>query len=393
MNYKPRIALIVSHPIQHFCPQYVSFAENQNITFKVFFASALGYKKYIDPNFKREIVWGNLNLDKFAHVFLNGEEVIQSNNKIDAPSLEQELELYAPDVIIVYGYFQKLQRKAYNWAKKKKVQIAYISDSERRQKRNRLKEFFKYYFIHYYFSKINFFLSVGDANEDFYKYYGVNKERILRMHFPIDIITYSKAWNEKDTLRQNIRLQYGIQEHEIVLCVVGKLVAWKNQDHIIEAVQLLESEGINTHLFVIGSGGMLESWKKKAENLSTNKVYFTGFVNIEDLPSYYAASDMYIHPASIEPHSIAISEAIYMGCPILISDQCGSYGQSDDVQPNKNGFVFKFGNIPDMVRHIKNLINDIELRKSFSGYSHQIAIQFQERAHFETIKKISSLIV
>lgn len=98
---KPRIALIVSHPIQHFCPQYVSFAENQNIAFKVFFASALGYKKYIDPNFKREIIWGNLNLDRFDHLFLNGEEVIQSDGKIDATSLEQELEFYAPDIIIV----------------------------------------------------------------------------------------------------------------------------------------------------------------------------------------------------------------------------------------------------------------------------------------------------
>lgn len=284
-----------------------------------------------------------------------------------------------------------MQRRAYNWANKKKIQIAYISDSERRQKRNSLKEFFKYYFIRYYFSKINFFLSVGDANEDFYKHYGVNKERIIRMHFPIDIIAYSKAWNEKDTLRQKIRLQYGIQEDEIVLCVVGKLVSWKNQDHIVEAMQLLESEGIKTHLFVIGSGTMLEAWQKKAENLSRSKVYFTGFVNIEDLPCYYAASDMYIHPASIEPHSIAISEAIYMGCPILISNKCGSYGQSDDVQPNKNGFVFKFGDISEMVRHIKILIDDIELRKSFSRYSHQIAIQFQECAHFEIIKKISSL--
>ena len=63
MNRIIRVALIVSHPIQHFCPQYVSFAKNKDVVFKVFFGSALGLKKYYDPNFKKEISWANLKLD------------------------------------------------------------------------------------------------------------------------------------------------------------------------------------------------------------------------------------------------------------------------------------------------------------------------------------------
>src|ERR1017187_5570812 len=89
MFNKTRIGIVVSHPIQHFCPQYVSFAENKNITLKVFFGSALGYRKYVDLNFKKEIAWGNLNLDKFDHVFLNGEEVIQADKNLDAKNLEK----------------------------------------------------------------------------------------------------------------------------------------------------------------------------------------------------------------------------------------------------------------------------------------------------------------
>ena len=65
MQPELRVAIVVSHPIQHFCPQYVSFAKNKNIELKVFFASALGYKKYADANFKKEISWGNLQLEKF----------------------------------------------------------------------------------------------------------------------------------------------------------------------------------------------------------------------------------------------------------------------------------------------------------------------------------------
>ena len=35
------------------------------VELKVFFASALGFKSYVDINFKKEISWSNLNLDKF----------------------------------------------------------------------------------------------------------------------------------------------------------------------------------------------------------------------------------------------------------------------------------------------------------------------------------------
>jgi len=118
MEDKLKIAIVVSHPIQHFCPQYVSFAENKNVTLKVFFGSALGHKKYIDKNFKEEIAWGNLDLHKFDHIFLNGEAVLQADKNLDANSLEKELNEYHPGLLIGYGYFQKLQRRARRWALK-----------------------------------------------------------------------------------------------------------------------------------------------------------------------------------------------------------------------------------------------------------------------------------
>ena len=381
MERKPKIALVVSHPIQHFCPQYVSFAKNPQVEFKVFFGSALGYKKYTDKNFGKEISWGNLNLDQFDHVFLNGEHAIASDKNLDAPSLGSNLEAYKPDLVIIYGYFQKMQRRAHRWAIQNNIKLAYISDSELRHQRNKLKELVKYFFIRNYFKKISYFLSVGNANEDFYSHYGVKQEQFIRMHFPIDIIQYEKSYAEKDLLRKKIRTQYGIADHETVLTVVGKLTPWKNQDHIIDAMQLLEAAGIYTNLFVLGSGQMMEAWQQKAMVLNKSRVFFPGFVNIEELPSYYAATDIYVHPASMEPHSIAVSEAIYMGCPVIISDRCGSYGDWDDVQEGKNGYTFAFGNIAELAQKIRSLTEDISARNNFADHSHMIAVGFQETAH------------
>ena len=383
-----KLAIVVSHPIQHFCPQYVSFARRRDIQLRVFFASALGLKAYEDPNFQQVISWGNLRLNEFDHVFLNGESILPADKNLDAPTLDTALTTYDPDLLIMYGYFQKFQRRAHRWGRDNKKKLAYISDSERRQRRSGIRELVKYPFLRWYFSHIHYFLTVGDANESFYMHYGIPRRKFIRMHFPIDVHTYGELANRKPELRKKIRDQYQIADHEPLTIVVGKLVPWKNQDDIIAAMQLLESQRVFLNLFIIGSGEMMEAWKQKAGKLSKSRVHFTGFVNIDDLPAYYAACDFYTHPASVEPHSIAVSEAIFMGCPVIISDRCGSYGGSDDVQEGVNGFVYKFGDIAALAAAIKILSEDQQRRKEMSDHSVKISRLFQERSHNTVIDSL-----
>lgn len=383
-----RIALAVSHPVQHFCPQYESFAQIPGIEFKVFFASKLGYKAYYDPNFKKEVSWGNIRLENFNHVFVNGDEVLPAKPELDSQNLEKELALFNPDIVITYGYFQKYQRRACKWANKNNKIVAYISDSEHRQYRNKWKEWIKYPYLRWYFSKIDYFLTVGNANEEFYRSYAVKDNQFIRMHFPIDIKAYENAWAKRDELRNKIHERYNIPSSSYVACVVGKLVSWKNQDHIIDAMLQLEKKGKTMYLFIIGSGEMQEQWQQKAKQLTKSGVFFTGFVNIEELPAYYAASTVYIHPASVEPHSIAISEAIYMGCPVIVSDRSGSYGDDDDVQVNKNGLVYSFGDINQLSGTIEKTMTDKKQMNEWSGFSHAISIGFQKRSHREVLEEL-----
>jgi glycosyltransferase involved in cell wall biosynthesis len=383
---KARIAIVVSHPIQHFCPQYVSFSKMEGFEVKLFFASMLGYRKYVDKNFGQEIVWNNLRIEEFDHVFLNGEQILLSSKEIDAPTLNEELDKFKPDALISYGFFQKVQRRGHKWANKNNVPIAYINDSENRQHRPLIKRFVKFFYLRWYFTRINYFFTVGNANEDYYRHYGVPEKKFIRMHYPIDVDVYKEAFNNKDEIRNTIREKYNVPKDDFVMCVVGKLVPWKNQDHLIDLLLNLEKKGKKAHVFILGSGTMLDAWKDKAAKLLTeNKAHFTGFIDPLNLPEFYAASDLYVHPASIEPHSLAISEAIYMGCPLVISDKCGSYGEDDDLQEGKNGYVYQFGNIEQLTEKVSKLMDDKVLRKLFSEYSRQISIKFQARAHKECI--------
>lgn len=381
---KPRISLVVSHPIQHFCPQYVSLAKSNDWEFCVFFASTMGVDAYEDKQFHATVQWNNLRLSEFPHTFLN-KEPLPSGRTLDAVSLDAELTKYSPDVVIIYGYSQKLQHRARRWAINNNRLIYYISDSESHHSESKLRLVVKGVYLRRYFKHISRVLSVGNANEFYYTKYGVPTIKITRMNFPIDIDCYEAAYEKRDNLRAKIRSDLGYDEQSFVVSVVGKLVAWKRQRDVIAAISRLKGD-VSIKLIILGGGPDEDSLRAYASRVAKNEVHFAGFVTPTDLPAYYAASDLYIHPSSYEPHSLAISEAIFMGLPVLVSDSCGSYGPEDDVQPGRNGYVYPMGDIDEMVRQISILVNNPGKRSDFSHESHCIAFDRQVRAHGTFLK-------
>jgi glycosyltransferase involved in cell wall biosynthesis len=375
-----KIAIFISHPIQHFCPQFAGFSKLPWCSIKVFFASALGLKSYVDPSFGKEISWGNLGLDEFDHVFLNGDQVLRSTTSIDAVTVSSELDLYQPDVIITYGYFHKFCIRARNWAAAKNIPVALISDSENRRSRSLVKKLGKKVVLSSKFKKIQYFLSVGDANEEYYAGYGVDLNKIIRQPFPIDIVNYEKAFQNKELLARQKRKELGISEEAVVCSVVGKIKSFKRQQDIVRALQLLQAK-TQVVLLVVGTGPDEEVVRNLSASLKNHQVIFTGFVYPEQLPEYYAVTDVYIHPSEMDAHSLAISEAVYMGCPVLLSDKCGSYGPTDDVQPGANGFVFPVGNTAALANLLSVLIQHPELRNEFSAKSRNIGVENQKLAH------------
>ena len=270
MNIK--IAVIISHPIQHFCPMYASWANLVGIDLKVFFCSNLGAVKYIDQNFKKEVQWSNLYLNEFNHEFLNGELTLQPTSDLDAKNLNSKLDEFVPNLLVHYGYFHKIAKRARTWAIANKVKIAYISDAEHRQKRPLWKELLKIPYLYNFFRKEDYFFSVGDANENYYKFYGVPKKKIKRMRFSIDTRSYDDAFKQKEILKNNFRIKQNILSNEIVISVVGKLVEWKSQDHLINMLLELEKNHPTKrfHLLIAGSGPMENEWKTIAKKLKYN---------------------------------------------------------------------------------------------------------------------------
>ena len=381
-----RLAVVVSHPIQHFCPQYNSWSKSNACTLRVVFGSDLGLKPFVDPGFGKQIKWDALKLD-FDHVFL--QKLEESTDRANS-RLSTELEQFRPDVVLQYGYMESIAKESLKWAKANQVKAIGFSDAENHSFRPRWKRILKYLPIKKYLSQLDLILTTGDANEAYYRGYGATDRQFLRCPYPIDRAFLDQVWQSKTEHRRRVREKYKIPESALVLTCVGKLLGKKRQADLVACVSKLEKELPSVTAFLVGSGPDRAHLEDQAKSLKSGRVIFTDFVQPEVMFEILCASDIYVHASSLEPHSVAVSEAVYLGCPVVISDKCGSYGPTDDVQIGMNGFVYPCGDIDLLAEKVRRIADCPNLRQRFSDHSRQHGLRAQHLSHFSALEGMAA---
>jgi glycosyltransferase involved in cell wall biosynthesis len=374
-HMKMRVAIVISHPIQHFCPLFAEWAQASHWQLHVFFGSTAGLRPYRDKDFGKTVSWGDLKLDQVPHSFLNGDLPVPIDGNLDAKSLNQQLTAYEPDAVLSYGYAQRLQRRAQRWAATNRCRLLMFSDSELRHYRPAWTKIAKRLTLPHLLKAVDWFVTTGNANEEYYRHYGVSPSQFVRGSYPIAWRDYQSAYANRAKLRQQARERLGIAQDIFLVSTVGKLVEWKRQVDIIRAVAMLRSP--RAVAMIVGSGERLASLQEEASKLGERTAVFLDFVAPERLPELYAASDVYVHASSKEPHSVAVSEAIFMGLPVIVSDRCGSYGTDDDVRPGVNGFVYPCGKAAILADYLMRLFRDEDLRLEMGDASHRIGSEQQ----------------
>jgi glycosyltransferase involved in cell wall biosynthesis len=386
-NMPPRLAIVLSHPIQHFCPLYASWANCPDWEVRVFFGSKAGLHPYVDRSFGKTVHWDGLETEEFPHEFVNGEDASPVTSSTDSPALNDALRAFSPHALLTYGYSQRLQRRAQAWAVESGVPVVYFSDSELRRHQIWWKRAGKALVLPAKFRQFSCFLVTGNANEQYYLKYGVPAWKMLRASYPIDQRSFLAAYERRSELREGARRSLGLGCSDHVALMVGKLVRWKRQDDLIATTGI--GGCLPTSVVLVGSGPKEAEWRSLAPvGQSRSRVIFAGFKQPSELPALYAAADVYVHASEIEPHSVAISEAAFMGLPILVSDRCGSYGTDDDVRPGENGFVYPCGDVHALARAIDRLASRPDLRLAMGRRSHEIAKQQQRMAHDQVLPSL-----
>ena len=375
-----RIAVVVSHPIQHFCPQYSNWSKLPGVDLRVFFASDHGKVAYQDPGFGRKVQWTGLSLE-FPHEFLPGASGKSLQLDLDSPELPDRLSAFAPDAVILYGYSQALQRRARRWADSTKTPTVMISDSELRTHRSFFKRVLRALILPRIYQGVRLFLTVGDANEDHYRRFGVSDDRLVRCFFPIDTASYDRVAERRAEHRARVRMALGLREDHHMVLMAGKLLRSKRQADLVRFANAIRDERDDITVVLAGTGPAELDLRALARRAGPGGVVFAGFLTPDELAAYYAAADVYVHCSERDAHSLAISEAIYSGLPVVVSDRCGSFGPTDDVQVGLNGFVYRCGDVDDLSDKVMQVIDDSGRLSAMGNASRRLGQAHQALAH------------
>lgn len=104
---------------------------------------------------------------------------------------------------------------------------------------------------------------------------------------------------------------------------LGRLIYYKGYEYLVEAAKLLPD-----YCFIVGGKGPLkESLEAKVVTLGlSDRFFFVGRIEDEDLPTYYEMSNLFCLPsiAKSEAFGIVQVEAMAYGKPIVATDIAGS---------------------------------------------------------------------
>jgi phosphatidylinositol alpha-1,6-mannosyltransferase len=127
-----------------------------------------------------------------------------------------------------------------------------------------------------------------------------------------------------------VRQSHGLGDRPVVLCV-SRLVPRKGQDVLIRALPMIHRLAPEAILLLVGGGPYLAALQKLSGGSPPGSVVFAGEVRDDELPSYYAACDVFAMPCrsrwgglEVEGFGIVFLEAAAAGKPVVAGRSGGA---------------------------------------------------------------------
>lgn len=131
---------------------------------------------------------------------------------------------------------------------------------------------------------------------------------------------------------------------------------FKGVNILLQAAALIKN--IEFKLKLIGSGDLLEDFKKIAQDLKiSDKTIFLGKVNKEELIKNYQEAKVLVLPSinNNEAFGIVLIEAMACGTPVIASNLPGV---NSVFENNKSGLLIEPGNINDLKNKLEIILNE-----------------------------------
>ena len=165
------------------------------------------------------------------------------------------------------------------------------------------------------------------------------------------------------------------QDGKLNILFVGRLEKRKGLRYLLEAYSKLKWEQPNIRLIVVGPGNPDKESYRILSSHNLQDVEFVGRVSYDDLPRYYASSDIFCSPATgAESFGIVLLEAMAAGKPVVASDIEGFRGVMTE---GKQGMFVPKKDSDALAKTLGNLAKDAELRNKLGARGRRLAEEYR----------------
>ncbi len=217
-------------------------------------------------------------------------------------------------------------------------------------------------------------ITVSDALKDRLVALGVPPERVRVLRNGVDLARFSPA--DRDAARAALGLDGP------VLLAVGNVIPLKGHDLIIDALPRLPA----ATFLLIGDGAEQDALVAQAKRLGVAaRVRFLGRVPQEDLPRYYNAADLLIHPSSCEGWPNVLLEAMACGTPVLATKVGGI---PEVVAAPEAGRLLTARNAPAIVTAVEEMLAAPLSRDATRAYAERFSWQAPTEGQLALFREI-----
>jgi len=181
---------------------------------------------------------------------------------------------------------------------------------------------------------------------------------------PLEIIPYGIDYEKfaSETKKKSTKRKLGIDDKDLIVLTVARLISRKSFDTSLRAIKKVKKSIGNLKYVIVGDGPEREKILKTVKELGLEGiVILTSRVPDEELPNYYAISDVFLMTSLHEAFGIVLLEAMASGMPVVVSD---IGGMQDIVSNGRNGYLCPVDDVIVFAERIEFLLtNQTENKK------------------------------
>ncbi len=188
--------------------------------------------------------------------------------------------------------------------------------------------------------------------------------------------------------------KWGVQPGDFVLGILARIEDYKGHLHIVEAAELLKSQGRAVKIFVAGTGPFSQTLTQAvAEKKLEDRVILMGFQS--EISTILSALDVQLNASyGTEATSIALLEGMSLALPSIVSDYGGNPYL---IQDGETGLIFPSRDSAALAAAIAKLMDNPPLtaqlgrqaaEKFNSQYTGSVFAQNTEAVYLDVLKGV-----